>query len=79
MLSATGPWRDTTVAMPKSRPSGMACVMSAGTFVASSLPDVRPAAGLPTQDSQPPESPARRAVSQRMKKYWAERRKAKGK
>jgi GntR family transcriptional regulator/MocR family aminotransferase len=42
--------------------------VGAGTFVASSLPDVRPAAagvGAPSQDSQPPERSARRAVSQR--------------
>ena len=39
--------------------------VGAGTFVARSLPDVRPAAELPATDSQPPERPARRAVSQR--------------
>ena len=38
--------------------------VGAGTFVASSLPDVRPAAA-PAQDSQPPERPAPRTVSQR--------------
>jgi hypothetical protein len=35
MLSAVGPWRATTVAMAKSRSSGIAWVISMGTFTYS--------------------------------------------